>query len=81
MAVLSTQLRTDIWAELQRTPDNPGGITKADLQAAVDAADDWVDANSNSFNTALPTAARTVMTAKQKARLLLHVVEKRWGVA
>jgi hypothetical protein len=81
MAVLTEQDRVAIWTEVQRTPDNPGTITKADFRAAVDAADDWVDANSNAFNVAIPQPARSAMTAKQKARLLLHVVEKRWVVA
>lgn len=78
MAVLSDPLRSDTWAELQRTPDNPGGITKTDLRAAVNAADDWADANAASFNSELPVAARNALTARQKARLLLAVVEKRW---
>ena len=55
-----------------------GAVVKADLQAAVAAADDWVVANAASFNAALPTAARTALSPAQKARLLLYVVKKRY---
>lgn len=55
----------------------PCGITKADLKAAVDAADAWVDANATSYNTAIPQPARGVLTADQKAWLLDYVVRKR----
>jgi hypothetical protein len=81
MAVLSDASRIEIWAELQRTADNPGTVTKDDLRAAVDATDDWVDANSSSFNSALPVAARTALSARQKAYLLAYVVEKRWRLS
>ncbi len=77
MAALSAQVRADATAEIQRTSDCPGGITKADLRAAIDAADDWADANASSYNLALPVAARNALTAKQKARLLVFVVSKR----
>ncbi len=56
-------------------------ITKADLAAAVNAIDDWVDANAAAFNTAIPQPARAQLTAKQKARLLMHVVRRRFEVA
>ncbi len=78
MATLSAQVRADATAELQRTADCPGGITKADLRAAIDAADDWADANASAYNLALPVAARNALTARQKARLLVFVIQKRW---
>jgi len=81
MATLSEPIRLVAWADIQRTEDCPGGVTKADLKAAIDAADNWVDANAAAFNSALPAAARTGMTARQKARLLLHIVSKRWEVS
>lgn len=55
----------------------PCGVTKADLKAAVDAVDDWCDANQASFNTAIPLPARTALTAAQKGWLLGYVVRKR----
>jgi hypothetical protein len=55
-------------------------ITKADLLLAVNAIDDWVEANSAAFNTAIPQPARTQLTTKQKARLLMLVVSRRFEV-
>lgn len=84
MAVLSDPNRESVWADFMRTL-TPNGetsplMTKADLRAAVNAADDWADTNASSFNTALPTAFKNNATAKQKARLLVWVVEKRWYI-
>lgn len=55
------------------------GITKAQLRAAIDAADQWCDDNAASFNTALPTAARTTLTTLQKNLLFAYVVRRRIG--
>ena len=54
------------------------GCTKADIRAAVDAADTWANDNAAAFNSALPLPARTSLTAAQKARLLNYVVRRRW---
>lgn len=81
MATLNASLRAEATAELQRTADCPGSVTKADLRAAIDAVDDWVDGNAAAFNAAIPQPARGVLTARQKAGLLLFVVTKRFGVA
>lgn len=59
----------------------PISVVKADLRAAVNAIDQWVDDNATSFNQAIPQPARAQLTAKQKARILLHVVRKRFEVA
>lgn len=56
-------------------------LTKGDLRAAVNAIDDWVDANAAAFNSAIPLPARTALTAKMKAELLLFVVRRRYEVA
>ena len=55
-----------------------GALTKADLQAAVAAIDDWVVSNASAFNTAIPATARAALTSPQKARLLSYVVQKRY---
>lgn len=54
------------------------GLLKADIQAAINAADDWANTNAASFNTALPVAFRTNATATQKALLLACVVLARF---
>ena len=80
MAVLNNADRRDVWAEFQRTPEagETFGITKADLRAAVDAVDDWIDLNAVSFNLAIPQPARGTLTPRQKARLLRYVIAKRY---
>ena len=57
---------------------NPFNLAKADTQAAVDAADQWASDNAASFNSALPVAARTTLSAAEKALLLAFVVLKRY---
>ena len=80
MAVLTTQQRIDCAADWLRNfaPGETISVTKADMKAALDAIDNWVDANAVSFNTAIPLPARTNLTAAQKTRLLLWVIRKRF---
>jgi hypothetical protein len=49
------------------------GVLKADIRAAVNAADDWRVANAASANTALPPAFRTNATTAQKSRLMTMI--------
>lgn len=85
MAVLSTTVRQQLWRGLMRfwsqRLEAVSGLTKTDLQAAVNAADDWADANAASFNSALPTTFRNNATSAQKALLLAVVVLARYGAA
>lgn len=81
MAVLSDNDRTETWAELMREWSNarePVSVTKADLRAAVDAIDTWLNDNAASANTAIPQPARGALTTAQKARLLMFVVRRRY---
>jgi hypothetical protein len=79
MAVLSDTDRADLFAEINRDRGAIAGmsITKADLRAALNAADDWANTNASAYNSALPLPARTAMTADQKAALLMYVIRKR----
>lgn len=84
MAVLADAERAALWADLMRDLSSRGeavGITKADLRAALDAADNWADANGASYNTALPQPARGALSARQKAMLLAFVIRRRWEAA
>lgn len=54
---------------------------RADLKAAIAAADAWADANAASYNATLPLPARTQLTARQKARLLRYVIQRRFEVS
>ncbi len=83
MAVLPDSDRKEIFANWMREISSrreAANIMKADLRAAFNAIDDWVDNNTSSFNTAIPLPARTSLTAKQKAELLMFVIKKRWEV-
>jgi hypothetical protein len=83
MAVLTDTDRKALWArfmeDLSRNRELIA-VNKADLRATVDAIDSWVDNNQASFNSALPEPAKTNLTAKQKAALLMYVVNKRYEV-
>lgn len=60
MVVLSNQDRLRVASGFMREQTGgPFGLTKAQLAAAVSDTDDWVEANTASFNTALPAAFRT----------------------
>lgn len=83
MAVLVDADRQAVWAEFMREESSarqPVTLTKADLRAVFDAADAWADANSASYNIAIPQSARAALTARQKAKLLAMVLAKRYGV-
>lgn len=84
MAVLSDNdraaLRSAFTTALSTAFEPLGALTKAELRAALNAVDDWVDANQASFNAALPLPARTELTASQKARLLASVVQRRFDL-
>jgi hypothetical protein len=82
MPALTQTERTRIGAKFQEdaslTREPLGAVLKADIQAAVAAADDWLVANLASFNNALPQPARAALTTTQKARLLVFVIERRY---
>lgn len=83
MTVLDTTNRVVVWATMmQRMSDGreSTALTKAQLRAAVDAIDDWVEANAAAFNSAIPQPARGALTTAQKARLLMLIAEQRYGV-
>lgn len=83
MAVMTTGDRATVNSDLMRDLSlvlESCATLKPDLRAAVDAADQWASDNAASFNTALPVAARTTLTAPQKARLLMRVIRQRWLV-
>lgn len=82
MAVLSASDRALVSAVVNRDAGVIQGIsiTKLELAAAINAIDDWVDANAASFNTAIPQPARGALSARQKAALLMYVVQQRFSV-
>lgn len=55
-------------------------LSRAELRAAINSIDDWIDSNAASFNAAIPQPARGALTGQQKADLLLRVVRRRFEV-
>lgn len=84
MAILPDSDRIGLWAEVMRVFSDAHEtctINKTDLRAALNAVDDWADSNAASYNSALPLPARTSLTARQKARLLMIVLRRRYEVS
>jgi len=80
VAIMSNEERRRCWAQLMRANTEPMGITKADLRAAVDATDQWIEDNSVAFNAALPQPARGALSATQKTLLFVYVAMRRRGI-
>jgi hypothetical protein len=78
MAVLNESDRAEIFGDFLRTEPTALALTKAQIRAAVDAIDTWVDANAASLNTAIPQPARVTLTNAQKARLMAWVIRQRY---
>jgi hypothetical protein len=79
VAVLPDLDRARIWAWFMRRNTDGSAYTKADLRAAVDATDAWIESNAAAFNTALPQPFRGAATAQQKTDLLCWVAQRRAG--
>ncbi len=83
MAVLTDVDRKNIWANYMRKLSKRHdsiSIIKSELRDAVNAVDNWIDSNQTSYNNSLPTPARTTLTQKQKAELMVFVIQRRWEV-
>ena len=83
MAVLSEQDRAAVHAifmeeQKRETLEDFDTLTKAEVREAVDALDTWLNDNAAAANQALPVAARTQLTTKQKAQLLTRVIYRRY---
>lgn len=83
MAVLGNNVRLQLWRGVMRywsgQQESVGAISKADLQAAINAADDWADSVASAYNSALPATFRTNATAGQKALVLAMVILARFN--
>lgn len=81
MAILQDTDRALLWAEFMRDRSaarDPLLLTKADVRAAVDALDAFMNTNATAINTAIPQPARGALTTAQKALLLQFVVARRY---
>lgn len=80
MAVLPDLDRDRVWRWFMRRNLGDCAFTKADLRAAVDATDSWIDTNASAFNTALPAAFRNSASLTQKTILFCYVAMRRAGL-
>lgn len=79
MAVLDITQRQSLRDAVMRTSDCPGAITKPQLAAVVGALDDWWETSgAAAANTAIPQPQRGILTAKQKARLFMALLEVKY---
>jgi hypothetical protein len=81
MALLTDPDRAECSKTFQRdisdARDQLAVLTKADIRAAVNAVDLWIDDNTTAYNSAIPQPARAELTTQQKAELFLVVLRKR----
>lgn len=83
MAVLADGDRYSIWGKFMSDISSrleAVDINKPQLRAAVNAIDVWINDNQTSFNNALPEPAKSALSAKHKAELLMRVINRRWEV-
>lgn len=80
MALMSDSDRAEVNAEFQRDGrlGACGALTKADVRAAINALDVFLNSNAAAINSAIPNPARSALTVSQKALLLVHVIQKRF---
>lgn len=86
MAVQTDPERETNYAQWMREHIFPTGILKADMRAAYNAADDWVDeakagpAPTTSFRANLPSAFDTQAQPRDRARLWAIVLNDRFNL-
>jgi len=56
-------------------------LSKAELVAAVNATDTWINDNQSSYNNALPTTAQSGLSTAQKTLMFCIVAAMRVSVA
>jgi hypothetical protein len=76
---LTTPDRAAVAARYMSDKQCPGGVIKADLTAAIVAADDWLDTNLSGLNSAIPVTFRTAATTAENYMLLMFILMKRMG--
>lgn len=79
MVALTEPVRLQTRDEFMREHDFPGDCIKSVLKAAIDATDNWIEANFASYNAALPQPFRGSATLKQKLRLFKKVLNAKFG--
>jgi len=79
MPVLSSAERLAVWQRFMELGHCPPTVLKADLRAALDAIDDWLETNALLVNAIFPLPFRTSATPAQKAFVVAIVAARRAG--
>lgn len=53
-------------------------LTKADLVSAINGLDAFLSSNETAINQAITQPTRGILTTKQKAELLMFVIDRRY---
>lgn len=87
MALLDETNRARVWAHYLRNLAGPiTGVVKADVRAAVDATDAWIEsgnaaaAPATGYNSTLPQPFRGAASTDQKTVLFCYVAMRRAGL-
>lgn len=80
MAVLSDADRFVLRTNWIAANDERARLTKAELAAALNAIDDFMHNNAAAINNAFPEPAKSTLSARQKARVLVEVLRRRFEV-
>lgn len=79
MAILSAADLAELTAEIQRTSDCPGGISKPQLRAVYDALDAWWETTAAAAaNAAIPQPQRGILSAKEKSAILMALLAMKY---
>lgn len=85
MATLPDADRRRVWAGIMRWwsrhQEELGAFSKAELRAAVDATDQFIEDNQVAYNAALPQPFRGEATLEQKTLLFCAVAAIRVSIA
>lgn len=76
---LDTANRQKVLAQIIRDAAWPA-LTKPNVQAAIDAMDDFLETNSAAINNAFPSPFKATANASQKALIVAYVAMRRAGV-
>lgn len=79
MALLDATSRARTTAQWMRENTATAAFPKADLRAAIDATDQWIEDNTAAFVAALPAQFRADSTATQKTAVFVYVLMRRAG--
>ena len=80
MPLLDETNRQRTHAQWMRDNLEVASFTKAQVRAALDATDAWIQSNDAAYNAALPQPFRGASSTKQKTLLFCYVAMRREGL-